>query len=58
MMARTVAFKHIPLWVQVWGLPFDLISEEASKDIGEGLGKVVEIDNKVFLSEQARFVRI
>ena len=33
MMARIVAFKHIPLWVQVWGLPFDLISEEASKDI-------------------------
>ena len=58
MTARTVEFKHIPLWVQVWGLPFDLISEEASKDIGEGLGKVVEIDNKVFLSEQARFVRI
>ena len=58
MMARTVAFKHIPLWVQVWGLPFDLISEEASKDIGEGLGKVVEIDNKVFSSEQACFVRV
>ena len=58
MMARIVAFKHIPLWVQVWGLPFDLISEEASKDIGGGLGKMVEIDNKVFSSKQACFVRI
>lgn len=58
MTARTVTFKHIPLWVQVWGLPFNLISEDASKDIGGGLGKVIEVDNKVFSSEQARFVRI
>ena len=42
----------------MWGLPFDLISEEASRDIGSGLGKVIEIDNKVFSSEQARFVRV
>ena len=46
------------MWVQVWGLPFDLISEEASRDIGSGLGRVIEIDNKAFSSEQARFVRV
>ena len=50
MTARTVTFNSIPLWVQV-GLPFDLISEKASRDIGGGLGNVVEINNKVFLSE-------
>ena len=55
-MARTVAFNSTPLWVQVWDLPFDLISEEATRDIGEGLGTVVEIDNKAFSLEQARFV--
>ena len=58
MTARTVAFNSIPMWVQVWGLPFDLISKEASKDIESGLGKVIEIDNKAFSSEQARFVRV
>ena len=31
---------------------------QGSMDIGGGLGKVVEIDNKVLSSEQARFVRI
>ncbi|XP_023920908.1 uncharacterized protein LOC112032372 [Quercus suber] len=56
MTAGMVMFNSIPLWVQVWGLPFDLISEEATRDIGEGLGIVVEIDNKAFSSEQARFV--
>ena len=50
MTARTVTFNSIPLWVQV-DLPFDLISKEASRDIGGGLGNVMEIDNKVFSSE-------
>ncbi|KAL0007913.1 hypothetical protein SO802_009415 [Lithocarpus litseifolius] len=58
MTARTVTFNSIPLWVQVWGLPFDLIFDEATRDIGGGLGSIVEIDNKAFSSEQARFVRV
>ena len=47
MMVRTATFNSIPLWVQV-GLPFNLISEEASRDISGRLGNVVEIDNKIF----------
>ena len=50
MTARTVTFNSILLWVLV-GLPFDLISEEASSNIGGGLGNVVEINNKVFSSK-------
>ena len=58
MTASTVTFNSVPLWVQLWGLPFDLITEEAYRDIGGGLGKVIEVDNKAFSSEQARFVRV
>nr|POE51941.1 uncharacterized protein CFP56_75213 [Quercus suber] len=58
MTARSVTFSVLPIWVQVWGLPFDLINEEAAWDIGKGLGHVVEVDNKTFSSEQARFIRI
>lgn len=50
MTAKTVTFTSIPLWVQV-GLPFNFISKGASRDICGGLGNVVEIDNKVLLSE-------
>lgn len=57
MTAKTVTFTSIPLWVQV-GLPFNFISKGASRDIYGGLGNVVEIDNKVLLSEQARFIRV
>lgn len=58
MTAKSMSFLVIPIWVQVWGLPFDLIYEEAGLDIGKGLGRVVEVDSKAIASEQARFLRI
>ena len=39
-----VKFLTTPMWVQVWRLPFDLINEEAGKDIGQGIGRVIEVD--------------
>ena len=38
MTPRSVKFTTVPMWVQVWGLPFDLINEDARRDIGSGLG--------------------
>ena len=46
MTAFTVDFKYVPIWVQVWGLPFDLINEEVGKDINGGIGRVLEVDCK------------
>lgn len=58
MTARSVTFTHLLFWVQVWGVPFDLITEEAAQDIGRGLGKVIEVDCKALKTDQARFLRI
>ncbi|KAL0017445.1 hypothetical protein SO802_004514 [Lithocarpus litseifolius] len=44
--------------VQVWGLPFDLNTKEAGQDIGQGLGRVIEVDCKAIKADQARFLRI
>ena len=58
MIVRTVNFTYLPIWVQVWGLPFDLTTEDAGHDIGQGLGRVIEVDCKGIKTDQARFLRI
>ena len=42
----------------MWGLPFDLLVEEVGRDIGSGLGEVLEVDLKAFSSDKARFIRV
>ncbi|KAK9989062.1 hypothetical protein SO802_029301 [Lithocarpus litseifolius] len=58
MTAASVKFHLLPIWIQVWGLPFDLITEETGRDIGEWIGRVVDVDTTAFTSEQARLIRI
>ena len=58
MMENSVTFTYLPIRVEVWGLPFDLFSEEVGTDIGKGLGCVVDIDSKSITSDQARFLQI
>lgn len=53
MTARSITFSSLSIWVQIWGLPFNLINEEAGLEIGKSLGKVVEVDCKAFASNQA-----
>ena len=42
-----ISFTHAPFWVQVWGLPFEYMSEDAGKDIGSKLGRVLEVDKRL-----------
>ena len=52
------SFENQLLVLRRWGLPFDLINEDAGKDIGSGLGRVVDVDSKALTANQARFLRI
>nr|POE56025.1 uncharacterized protein CFP56_64479 [Quercus suber] len=56
MTAASVRFTSIPMWVQISGLPFDLLSKDVGRDIGNGLGKVVDVDMKAFSTDQAHFL--
>ena len=58
LTAKSVWFTSLPMWVQVYGLPFDLINEEAGLDIGQGIRRGVEVDCKALASDQARSLRI
>ncbi|XP_050278444.1 uncharacterized protein At4g02000-like [Quercus robur] len=58
LTTRMVSFTSLLMWVQVWGLSFDLINEEAGLDIGRGIGFVVKVDCRALASDQAHFLRI
>lgn len=38
MTTKSITFLSFPLWVQVWGLPFDLLLEEVGRETRNGLG--------------------
>ena len=56
MTARLVTFTNLPIWVQIWGLPFDLINVEAGLKIRNSLGQVVEVE--ALTKDQAHFLRV
>ena len=58
MTAFSVNFQYLPICVQVWGLPFDLFNEEAGRDIGRAISRVIEVDCKAIALDQVRFLRI
>ena len=58
LFVTNISFTHSPFWVQVWGLPFKNMFEEVGRDLGNRLGKYIEIDKRSWLSEQAKFMRI
>ncbi|XP_075653905.1 uncharacterized protein At4g02000-like [Castanea sativa] len=58
MSAQNITFPSISLWVQLWGLPFDLLNAEAAEDIGSSLGRVVSVDQTALSSDQPRFLQV
>ena len=58
LSASDITFTHAPFWVQIWGLPFENLFEYVGKDLGNSLGRYLETDKRMWLTEQARFLRI
>ena len=53
-----LVFTHASFWVQVWGLPFEHMTKEASRDIGGKIGRVIEVDKRSWQADQAKFMRV
>lgn len=58
LSSTNITFTHSPFWVQIWGLPFERISKEVGKKLGNSLGKFIESDRRSSQSDQAKFMRI
>ena len=50
LSTENISFTHTPLWVQVWSLPFESMTEEVGKDLGSKLGKFIDSDRRSWLS--------
>ena len=46
LTATNIVFSHSPFWVQVWGIPFEIMIENTGRDIGNKIGKFLEADRR------------
>ncbi|XP_050280419.1 uncharacterized protein LOC126721431 [Quercus robur] len=58
LSASNIVFTHSPFWVQIWDLPFEHMSMEVGRELGNSLGKFIESDRRTGNSDQAKFMRI
>ncbi|KAL0002837.1 hypothetical protein SO802_016618 [Lithocarpus litseifolius] len=58
LSSANLVFTHAPFWVQVWGLPFEHMNEEAGREIGGKIGRVIEVDKRSWQADQAKFIRV
>ena len=58
LTSSNISFSHSPFWVQVWGLPFEHMSEEVVTEIGCKLGNVLEVDKRSMQADQAKYIKV
>ncbi|KAK7853578.1 uncharacterized protein CFP56_035475 [Quercus suber] len=58
MTATNVKFDSVPLWVQIWGAPFDMRSYRVAAEVGNRLGKVLEVEKRRTNDSQNFFMRV
>ena len=56
VFSRTLT--HTQFWVQVWGLPFDLITPKIGTLVGNSMGRYLLVDGRTDQSKQAQFLRV
>ncbi|KAL0008834.1 hypothetical protein SO802_010336 [Lithocarpus litseifolius] len=58
LTSNNISFSHSPFWVQIWGLPFENMTEEIGKEIGSKIGRVCEVDKRALQADQAKYERL
>lgn len=58
LTAATTTFTHALFWVQIWGLPFDLMDPRVGETIGHNLDNFVLVDKRSEFMDSASFLRI
>ncbi|XP_025607851.1 uncharacterized protein At4g02000-like [Arachis hypogaea] len=51
-------FIHVPIWVQLWGVPEHCKTKNLGKKVGEALGKVLDVDLFTIRGKDERILKI
>ena len=43
MTVRNIRLEHAFLWIQIWGAPFDMVSPQVAREVGNRIGRVEEV---------------
>ena len=58
LSATNIVFSHLPFWVQVWGVPFELMIEDTGRDIRNRIGNFLEANKRSWQLDQAKYMRV
>ena len=56
MSSKNVVLEHATMWIQIWGMPFDMMSSKVATEIGNKLGVVEEVERRRRTDEQNLFL--
>ena len=46
MTAENIVFDAVSLWVQIWGVAFDMVSLKVAAEVGSQLGTVEDVEKR------------
>ena len=58
LSAANIVFSHLPFWVQVWGVPFELMTKDTGRDIRNRIGNFLEANKRSWQLDQAKYMRV
>ncbi|KAL0015047.1 hypothetical protein SO802_002116 [Lithocarpus litseifolius] len=58
MSAKNVVLEHASLWIQIWGVPFDMMATKLAMEIGNKMGVVEDVERRRRTDEQNLFLRV
>ena len=56
--ANNVVLEHASLWVQIWGVLFDMISPNVAREVGNKMGMVEDVERRQRMDEHNFFLRV
>ena len=58
MTTKNVRFDSLPIWIQIWDAPFDMVCSQVTEEVRQRLGRVVEVERRRGHIVQNLFMRV